>query len=192
MDIESSGADRNKHQLLSIALLKPNGDHLYIEIKHPENTVTFCDEALQVNGFKPESVYSNEIQFKVTGAIKTTAAEAKDLISRFLRGNTQYIPVGYNVGTFDVEFLRNVFSNGYVHDTFSYRSVDLNSLIFTEAHANGKNFLSYKRTLGKQCERLINEDVKKFGKHCSFYDVWLAKHIFQHFCDKSSTPNENS
>lgn len=191
LDIETSGSCRNTHQLLSIALLKPNGDHLYIEIQHPEGTVTFCDEALQVNGFKPEFVYSKEIQFKVPGAIKTDISNSRDLIARFLRGPTQYIPVGYNVGTFDMEFLRVIHGDKWVHEVLSYRSVDLNSLIFVEAHSVGRNFLSYKRSLGKQCERLIDEDIKKLKKHHSLFDCCLARIVFQHFCDKNR-PSEQS
>lgn len=180
VDIETSGTNREFHNILSLAILKTDNSFVYIEFKY--DIINSEDRAMKINGFSKDVVSSKKLMFPVPGAIKTTIDESKPIITKFLGKDKHYMPCGLNVGSFDMEFMRRAYGDEFIHNVFSYRSIDLNALIFTEAFKLGKHFLNHKRNIGKACKKHVtNENVKGLEKHHALYDCFFAQAIFDRF-----------
>jgi oligoribonuclease (3'-5' exoribonuclease) len=116
-------------QIIQVGVALKNGDTFVSDIN--PGWFKFTEEARKVNGFTDERVRA-----------APPAAEVDERLSKWLkeRGCTEncIVPVGLNCGSFDTPFLRY-----YLPKTmklFSYRSVDLNAVMFTLAEVSGVLF----------------------------------------------------
>lgn len=179
IDIETSGVDKNKHSILSIAALKPTKEYVYIELQY--DRIEYNNDALRINGFDIDTVYSDKLMYQIDGGIKTTVNKSKKLLTNFLGKDKNLIAVGFNVGSFDLDFLKRAYGDQFINCIFSFRSVDLNSLIFTESYKMNKNFLTYKRKIGSACQKRIECNIEGIGAHNSLWDCYFAKAVFEYF-----------
>lgn len=117
VDIETTGLDPMRHQVLSVGMVNVLNikDTFYRTIKHPEYTVT--PKALQVNGIN-----------LATWEGCSPAEAAADMYSWLVsRHEKEWMALGFNVGTFDLQFLKRMFEQAKIPYIFHYRSIDLNS-----------------------------------------------------------------
>lgn len=151
LDIETSGSDANVHEVLQVgASFGPFRDFSSY-IKPPADCV-WDPEAKALLGW-PDNLLDDA----------PSTHEVDAALARFLTQNGplhRVVPVGWNVGSFDVPFLRlNGF--GATSKILGYQALDLNSLTFSvvaaESRMNGSTF---------ECESFkgVKDAAKKFAK----------------------------
>ena len=110
----------------------------------------FSEEARKVNGFTDERVR----------AAQQPAAVDNHLYEWLVEHGAKpksLVPVGFNVGNFDMIYVRYYLPR--TASLFSYRSVDLNAIVFTLAQVLGKNWKD------------IKTDAKKFAANPKPHDA---------------------
>jgi len=104
LDIESSGSDYTKHNLLSIGCVRVSDmAYFYAEIKQHDILVT--PEAMRVNGLDITKMDNERLE---------TLDQVDERLMVWLKQSPFYkegkrynlIPVGLNVGSFDMQFVR--------------------------------------------------------------------------------------
>lgn len=121
-DIETSGIDPQIHGMLSLGAVDyDTGATFYGECRL-ETHQKWEQEALNINGFKQEELYSKDKQSQV------------QLYQQFVKWaivNSSLLS-GHNIGSFDVQFLKKVHSKQkkIVNFPFQFKYVDLHSVAF--------------------------------------------------------------
>ena len=123
MDIETTGTT-DKNQLIQIGIALSTTAVISEYVGWDESDIVWDEEAASIH--------------KIPKAV-VVAAERKEVVEdRLLKYLDQYglrvnevllVPVGYNVGTFDVPYIRRTFPR--LSEMISYQAIDLNSIIFT-------------------------------------------------------------
>ena len=111
-----------------------------------------------------------------------TLEEAEDKALWWIRKNHSkpysYIPVGFNVGTFDMAFIKIHMPR--LHEMFGYRSVDLNSLLIAEAVNRKAHLLELKKWYKKKVESSALR-ICQDGAHNALFDAAQAIFILQQY-----------
>jgi len=154
LDIETTGLDPNRHQILSIgACTLDGGIQFYREVIHEEVTLTMG--AMRVNKLVPWEFQKGDSWHNIQ----------RDLIETFKIVDGDKL-LGWNVGSFDRIFLKKIWEGLF---PFHYRSVDLNSIC---------------EFLGKDAKGFKKLGMDKLGHiglnlHHALYDALLAAKVYE-------------
>lgn len=169
LDGEMSGSDASVHSLLSIGCVRvSNMDKFYAEIRQHEFMVN--PEAMRVNGL---NILTRD------DAILETAEQVDERLSIWLKQSPFYqegkkynlIPVGLNVGAFDMAFVRKFLPKSAA--LFGYRSLDLNALIFADAIRHQTTFKSLKHAAKEIGKSFAHHYVPDLAPHNALYDAYM-------------------
>ena len=135
-------------QLIQIGVTMTNGDTFVSDVD--PGWFKFNEKARKVNGFTDE---------RVRAAPPSTEVDARLYEWLASRGATadSIVPVGLNVAGFDMPFLRYYLPKTFT--LFSYRSVDLNAIIFTMDVITGQGF------------KVIKDRAKRFAANQNPHDA---------------------
>lgn len=156
-DTEFSDLDPYKGELLSIGMIKPSGEELYIEI----------DYAGEVNDWVKRNVIPS-----LTGS-KLTREEAKAKIREFMGSSTPYL-VSY-VNQFDAIYWYKLF--GIENQPAYWIPIDFASVLF----GAGINPTAYSN---QEFLDDLGIDARKYKKHNALDDARLLKEIYIKFFEK--------
>lgn len=175
LDIETSTSDYNTGTILSVAMVDFNtGKMIERNIRH--SYVSLTPEAMRVNQIdvltldSTERDYVNQAEQHLIWFVdKMTEPDAIILPNAIHK--KQPIPLGMNVGTFDMLFVRKYMPD--LAKKFGYRSCDLNALFFAEAVVLDKNFTKCKNEFYEKAMNFaaaIRPDLKK---HNPLFDCYI-------------------
>lgn len=157
IDTEFTDLDPSKAELLSIGIVKLNGDELYIELEHEG----------------PVSAWVNDNIIKDLRAKKHSKTEAKKLIEDFL-GDSNPFAVAF-VDNYDVILLTDLL--GWGDDLpFRWATIDFASVLFSIG-INPVKFKGDKQNAAA-FYRKIGVDTQKYEKHNSLEDAKKLREIW--------------
>lgn len=179
VDIETGGLSPETNPLLQVAVYHPPSGRVFRSDVRPEPGADRLDaETLAVNGFTAERA-----------AAAPTRADVDARLEAFLESvgvaPARGVPVGFNVGAFDMPFIRrNLNRSGPL---FTRRSIDLNAVCFALAPVVGRNWQSLKAAAVQSAARCINVVVRAapqgysgFRPHDAGYDAMEAWYCLKH------------
>lgn len=127
LDIETSGLDPKRHAILSIGVVHPaTGREVYYDIRHDD--IMMSPGAMRVNKIDVKTLDDEATRLPLNAVDELITAWLNETFW-LAAGNAsmpRLIPVGKNVGQFDMLFIRE-----YMPETgrkFGYRALDINSL----------------------------------------------------------------
>lgn len=160
MDAEFSSIDPNTGEIISIGMIKPEGEELYLEIEYNPDLL---DEWVKKNVVP--SLSGNTIN----------KDQARKLIKNFIGDNEPYV-ITY-IGQFDTVFYWKLF--GIPKDKPTYRHwfpIDFASLLFFH-NIEPKDYL-------KKQERLSHINASGAKTHNALYDARLLKEAYYQLIDQ--------
>lgn len=154
-DTEFSSNDPNTGEILSIGMVKMNGEELYLE--------------LEFNGETSDWVKTNILPN--LNNKKVSRAEAVDIITKFIGNKKPYLIS--NVVHFDTVYLYKIFKFG--ETPFEQFSIDFYSLLFS----TGIDPHSFTSNESKQkfCNKL-GVDIDRFKLHNALDDAKLLREVY--------------
>lgn len=162
VDIETTGLSADS-QLIQIGVAL--GEDLFVyDVGHDLEDLNIRAEALKINGFTLDRLMCADYP------------PAVDLyLDEWLRARTepgQIIPVGWNVGTFDMPFIRRTFPHAarYFHP---YRSVDLNSICYAFSRIDSYDIMK------RNAQQWACEQAGRGREHDAGYDARTSLLAFQ-------------
>jgi len=185
LDIETSGLDPLKHEILQLAAVDlESGIHFYEKINYHELLV------------QPEALKMNKIDLskKEGNNPRQTAVNFQQWLSsiccdhEFRQFNKHcFTFMGFNIGSFDVRFLieflkKNRVSDLLTYDAFNYSSIDLNSITYFTSSLEGRPFDAAKginMNLAKAKIQIHKPTVHVLGQHNALYDAWLNVYYYE-------------
>lgn len=168
LDLETSGVDIEKGvTILSIGMVHlATGAEFYREAKH--DLLVVEPRASRVHQLDMNSLDIGE---------KETLASI-DLLARLWLGDVtkvekqhRLISLGWNVAGFDMPFVRKFLPK--TASQFSYRSIDLNAVLFAEDVVRGRALLETKRMYKKL--------FPNANAHNALADAKAAAHVFEQY-----------
>lgn len=160
IDIETTGLDPARHEILSVAVVDIEGRVLLDTAVAPEHSETAHPQALEVNGYTPEA-------WAGAPPMANVAPKIQELLSK------PTLIVGHNVA-FDVSFLTAALHRAGVPPRFDYHVIDTVTLAYAVLGAPGH---VESLSLAPVCEAL---GISNEGAHTALADaqrcreVWLA------------------
>lgn len=156
IDTEFSDLDPYNGEVLSIGMVKLNGEELYIEIKHDGNS-------------------SEWVQKHILGTLtdmKFTREQAIEQVQNFL-GESMPFAVAF-VDNYDVVYLTKLFGVGNL--PFRWMSVDFASILF----AAGINPVKFQQdnVSAKKFYKELGIDLKKYKHHHALDDARLLREVW--------------
>lgn len=130
IDIETSGLDRLKNNMISLGAITEDGQHTFYHECRLEPGEPCSDEALAVNGFTRESVFDQSKPTK-EALYHFFASWVKGLQEMY--GYKEFILAGENIGGFDAIMLRKAYDGtiNFGKDwPFGHRFIDLHSVAY--------------------------------------------------------------
>lgn len=179
LDLETSGTDESETTILSIGCVRlSDNQSFYADVRHKSLTVT------------PEAMRVNKIDIMIVDETGRKALSKVDLEFReWLRSDKFYeegktytlIPMGMNVGTFDMKFVRKYLPKSAA--LFGYRSMDLNAMIFAEAVRRNVPFMHVKRAAKVLGTSYAHDHVPDLGPHHALWDAYSNIGVFHYLED---------
>lgn len=156
IDTEFTDLDPYKGELLSVGIVKLNGEELYIELE--------CEA-------EPTAWVKKHVLKQLNGP-KLSRVQAAQNIKEFL-GNTQPFAVGF-VDNYDVIYLTKLFGAGKL--PFKWMTIDFASILF----AMGINPVSFQQneTAAKSFYKQLGIDTKKFKHHYALDDARILREVW--------------
>lgn len=179
LDLESSGVNENSETILSVGAVRfSDMTSFYMEARHEVLTVT--PEAMRVNGFDITTL-------DAVSKSSLTEIDAKFLEwlkeDKFFKEGGKFclIPLGMNVGTFDMAFVRRYLPMSA--KLFGYRSLDLNSLVFEEAVRLNRPYREVKKAAKVLGLTVANEYVPDLKPHHALWDAYSNVGVYRYFSE---------
>ena len=170
LDIETSSNDTYLGEIIQIGVaFKNNNEFQTIEYNLFFDLTNWDDKNWSINAEEVHKITKESLALnKYT--YDSTEKEIILLLDKTFGENSIIIPVGFNVGSFDLQFIKNKMPNLY--NRLSYRSIDLNSLFLFNNLKNYdyNEFISMK----KNTKLDIIEDIKESKEHNASFDAKLA------------------
>jgi hypothetical protein len=164
VDTEFSSLDPYVGEILSIGLVKPNGEELYLELEYDGN----------VNDWVRENILPTLTEPKVS------REEARRIIREFVGDGEPYMVA--NVGQFDTIYIYKLFGVG--GEPFYWLPVDLASILFAAGidpeswDIEGEDGL---------CHRL-GLDIGNYRRHHALDDARLLADIYKRLAEDDRLP----
>ena len=155
LDTEFSSLDPYKGEILSIGLVKENGDELYLELEFEGDV----DEWVKTN------ILPDLTQKKVS------REEAKKQIKQFV-GDTKPFIVAY-VNQFDVIYLYKLFGTKDLNDIFFWIPIDYASILFTKIDDPEGYFKNQKEFVSK-----LGINPNAYTQHNALDDAKLLREVY--------------
>ena len=160
-DTEFTDLDPYKGELLSVGMIKPSGEELYLELEHHGET----------------SDWVKKIVLPTLTDRKVSREEAKERIREFIGDSMPYL-VSY-VNQFDAIYFYKLF--GTENQPAYYIPIDFASILF--------GFGIDPKDYGNRYSRLVNIldiDLTKFQKHHALDDARLLREMYFKFYERIS------
>lgn len=163
LDIETTGTSPQS-ELIQIGLYIDDDTKYVSDVGHRGN-FHWEPKAFEVNSFTFERIWDGPPAFEVDSALETFLLE---LCKEYSVSTWQFIPVGFNVGSFDIAFVRKTFPLFFT--LLGYRTIDLNALLL----ASYADEVSYKQRK-EDIKATVIPEIQSSGKlHDALYDAELA------------------
>lgn len=161
IDTEFTDLDPYKGELLSVGIIKLNGDELYIEIEHDGEATEWVTKHIIPTLTQP----------------KVNRDDAGRLIREFL-GKEMPFAVGF-VDNYDVIYLTKIFGAGNL--PFRWITIDFASILF----AIGVNPVKFQldSSGAKAFYRKIGIDMKQYRQHHALDDAKLVRDVWMKIVD---------
>lgn len=175
IDIETSSNDNNIGEIIQLGIAYKNNNeihtieyNLFFELTN-WNDKNWTMDAEIIHKIRKESLALNKYTYD------STEKEIIQLLDRTFGENSIIIPVGFNVGSFDLQFIKNKMPNLY--NRLSYRSIDLNSLFlfYNLKNYDYNEFISMK----KNTKLDIIDNINESNEHNASFDAKLALLILE-------------
>lgn len=178
LDGEMSSSELDKGgRLLQIGLALESGAS-YVAMINP-GEMLWDEKAVAVPGFSrsdlPSYVNSEEVDKNAYDFLVAQGADPKR--------RTKTVPVGWNVGAFDMPFVRETLPLTY--SLFSRRTVDLNALCFALNGKNNLNFESWK----KRSKEYAIEKIGYEDAHDAAWDAKMSLYCFEYLSNAMKEGN---
>ena len=164
LDLETSGTDSRRHSILSIGMVVSSGNiedyqSFYREIKY--DNLLIAPEAIGVNRFN----FTEQ-----TGRINLIHVdeEAKIFVRKHFP-DAKIQAIGLNIGVFDLQFIHQHMPK--LTELLSYKSVDLNSIMYILSEKHSMNFKDFKMKLSDKAHQTVQEMALGVEKHHALYDA---------------------
>ena len=151
LDIETTGLTLD-HAIIELGLAVKVGEefHTFGTLVRPEHNLMVDTRAMAINGVDLNEVFAEDTP-------PTYAAERRALswLHDIFDGPSDdriIIPVGFNVGSFDIGFLKEFMP--VLAGAFSYRCLELNSAFLTASECDTELAWSRKRFMAEQLNRI--------------------------------------
>ena len=166
LDFEASGPDPwGKHVPIQVGVVTDNLLRSYRIGRWNWNEYEWNEEAAQVHNIPREELASADPVWKVDILL------ASDLIRAGLGSRMWNITVGWNVAGYDRQFITRWFPN--VNRLLSYRTIDLNALVFLRANGMESEYKRIK-SLVKQYANDRLGVTEENGRHDALVDARAA------------------
>ncbi len=152
VDTEFSTLDPYKGEILSIGLIKLNGEELYLELEYEGETSDFVKKHI----------------LPTLSKNKVSREEAKTKIREFVGDEEPYM-VGL-INQYDTLYFYKLF--GVSEQPLYWIPIDFASILFAEGY-NPEKYLKFAKSLG------IN--TNKYPPHHALYDARLLREVFMKF-----------
>jgi oligoribonuclease (3'-5' exoribonuclease) len=177
LDIETSSSDLNYGEILQLGVsYKINEEYYSTEYniffdKLIWHDLNWSKESENVHKITKKSLTKNKdtydsVQSKIINLLNNTFGEESIIV-----------PVGFNVGSFDLQFIKSKMP--ILYKRLSYRVIDLNSLFLYKSLSNYdyNEFIEIK----KNAKLDIIESLSEKKEHNASYDAMLALLILEKF-----------
>lgn len=156
IDTEFTDLDPYKGELLSIGIVKLNGEELYLELEHSGESSEWVVEHI----------------LPTLTEVKISREEADTKVREFL-GDSMPFAVGF-VDNYDVIYLTKIFGAGKL--PFRWMTIDFASILF----AIGVNPVKYQldSSGAKSFYRKLGIDMKQYRRHHALDDAKLLRDVW--------------
>ncbi len=168
LDIETSGLDSRKHAVLSIGLYISPVQHMHKFIKHTE--VVASAEAFRVNKIDIKTLD------QIGEPIDTVEQKLIDWVTDLNPSNLPVFPLGCNVGSFDMDFLKNYMPRFYA--MLGFRAMDINSMIFMAADKLNRDPRELKSAWMNFAYETVKKQFPDLEPHHALFDAAQASEIY--------------
>lgn len=162
LDTEFSDLDPYKGELLSVGMVKLNGEELYVELEYDGEVSPWVKRNLLKTLKGPKF------------ARRQAAAQIKDFL-----GTSEPFAVGF-VDNYDVIYLTKLFGAGKL--PFKWMTIDFASILFV-AGINPVKF-QLDGTGAKDFYKSLGIDIKKFRHHHALDDARLLREVWLKLTEK--------
>lgn len=124
IDLETSGLCPHEHEILSIGAVTENYKWFYREVKWDKLIVS--PSAMKVNQIdlrENKGIPLNHALFEFNKWLKKHFTEDEN-------AQPSILPLGFNVGSFDMKFLKRAYEKYSIQYPFHYRHIELNSILY--------------------------------------------------------------
>lgn len=177
LDIETTGLDPDKHNVISIGAVNSiDDDEFYREIYYKDLCVSADTQAfLKIDFNKIKNVQRSEPYIAIC-----------DFNTWLIRqyNYKSVIVMGLNVGSFDLQFIKklsqSVNSPGTM-ELFDYRSLDLNSVMMYMSQFSKLYFTDFKKEKTAQAINVFKSmkpEIYKLGAHHALFDAWFNVYLW--------------
>lgn len=156
IDTEFSDLDPYKGEVLSIGMVKLNGEELYLELEQPE----------EVSDWVKKNI------IKMLDGPKLTKKQANQAVREFL-GKSMPYAVAF-VDNYDVIYLTKIFGAGKL--PFKWMTVDFASILF----ASGINPVKFQQDTegARTFYKKLGIDTKQYKHHHALHDAKLLRDVW--------------
>jgi DNA polymerase III epsilon subunit-like protein len=161
-DIETTGSDPYLHQVIQVGAALPNQDDFSSDVGW--DTWVEVPEAMAVNGFTRDRIMAGP-------RVEAVDTELAAYLRR-VNPDGRCIPVGWNVVSFDVDFIKRQMPKSFKR--IGYQGVDLNALCFTLADITGRSFDSWKDASKEYAKLTLLSKGIRSQWHDALYDARAA------------------
>jgi len=128
IDIETTGLDRDKHEIIEIGCIIVNGENFEIVEEYsakikPDHIETADSKALKINGYSQDKWKD--------------AKNAKDVLQKISEMAEEGMIAGWNVA-FDWAFVEDYFKKLKIKSLFNYHKIDVQAIAYAKLYKNKK------------------------------------------------------